>query len=293
MNSKLRGGWVALVTPYNAAGTAIDIGAFRDHAQWVLSRSGDQPCGLIAFGTTGEGPWLEAREQIQAVDAALDLGLADRLLVAVTTQSHPSALELARAFGRERQLPLLVLPPYFYRESRDLELVSYYETIAATAEEQVLAYHIPQFARPVPEDVLKCDAVAGVKDSGGDPSYAEAVTALGKVVLWGSEGGASSVEVPVSGLVSASGNVVPELVQPASAAMERSGNAGQEILDRLASVRRLTGGSTQPARLKRLSTFRHGIDLGPPRLPGRIDGSEVRGEDVLAAAGIDVAGALR
>jgi dihydrodipicolinate synthase/N-acetylneuraminate lyase len=293
MNDTLGGGWVALVTPFDREGSAIDVGAYTAHAEWVVSRLTNDRCGLIAFGTTGEGPWLGQREQLMAVDAVLEGGFAERLLVAVTAQSYPNALDLARAFGRERGLPLLVLPPYFYRESRDLDLVGYYETLATIAEQPVLAYHIPQFAKTVPQEVLDCDAVVGVKDSGGDPTYSDAVRARGKVVLWGSEGGARTLATPVDGFVSASGNVVPEIVGPVSAVLEHPSSNGASVLDRLASVRELTGGSAEPSRLKRLAAVRHGIDLGAPRPPGTPDHARVSTRDVLTAAGLSHSGDVR
>jgi 4-hydroxy-tetrahydrodipicolinate synthase len=278
-NRRPGGAYTALVTPFNEDGSDVDVAALVAHAQWVHERS---RAGLVLFGTTGEGPWLSLDEQSRCLTALAEVGLLSSTIVAITTQALPDTTALARMLRGSAAQGVLALPPYYFGADRTSALPRYFETVAQVCELPVLGYHIPKHAPPIALADISDGPLVGVKDSGGDPSYSGHVRATGGCVLWGSE---SVVPNPVDGFVSASGNVVPELVVPTTTDLV-AGRTDTQAQRRMAAVRRLSGGSSRPWLLKRLAQQRHGVELGPCRPPSA-PGTAPPLADVLAAAGIE------
>ncbi|MBC7926218.1 MAG: dihydrodipicolinate synthase family protein, partial [Bryobacteraceae bacterium] len=75
-----------------------------------------------------------------------------------------------QAAGASGAAGVLLMPPYFYRYSRE-EIRTFYEKFAANTDLSIpiLVYNIPQFGNPVPADLslemLTAGIVHGVKDS--------------------------------------------------------------------------------------------------------------------------------
>ena len=67
MHDVIRGLWVAVATPLDAAG-AVDREALVRHCHGLLAAGCD---GVVAFGITGEGPSFAPQECLTAVEALL------------------------------------------------------------------------------------------------------------------------------------------------------------------------------------------------------------------------------
>src|SRR3954469_10470092 len=64
----LRGGMVALTTPFAPDGT-VDTRALRAHVEWLVAEGAD---GLMPCGTTGEGALLDDAEVLAVVGATVE-----------------------------------------------------------------------------------------------------------------------------------------------------------------------------------------------------------------------------
>ena len=108
---------------------------------------------------------------------------------------------------------MLVLPPYYFKPVEPEGMVRFYEPVLEATVHTTIVYHIPKYAVPVPERVVKELPIWGVKDSGGDETYAESVLQGGKGVLIGTEDDLwRKLGTGAQGIISALANFIPEEV---------------------------------------------------------------------------------
>jgi dihydrodipicolinate synthase/N-acetylneuraminate lyase len=101
------------------------------------------------------------------------------------------------------------LPPYYFKPAAAEGLKRFFESVLEATHHPVILYHIPKYA--VPEEVVEGLPVWGVKDSGGEPGYAEAVPRSGKGVLIGTEDDlCQRLNLGAQGVISALANFIPE-----------------------------------------------------------------------------------
>jgi 4-hydroxy-tetrahydrodipicolinate synthase len=178
----VRGLWCATLTPLGTDG-AIDHARMAGHVRALLAQG---VAGVAPFGTTGEGPSFPVEARRAGLDALLASGIpASRIVAATGCAAFADAIELTRhalSVGCPR---CLVLPPFFFKDLTDAAVHRYYAAfIDAVGDSRlsVYLYHIPQFSGvPIRPDVvarLAADfprTIAGVKDSGGDFAYTQAL----------------------------------------------------------------------------------------------------------------------
>lgn len=267
---KLEGVYAAVVTPFKQdASYSLDVHAYLSHAEWLTERG---VRGLVAFGTNGEGPSVGMGEKTGTLEALFSRGLSAEIVPTVAQGNLPDTLEMLRRVDGYPAEAVMVLPPYYFKPVQEEGLRSFYEAVLEATRHPVILYHVPKYAVPIPQGVVEGLPVWGVKDSSGEPGYAEAVLESGRGVLIGTEddlwgrlaGGAS-------GIVSALANFAPEqMVEVYERARSGDESEGRALSGRLQEVRAMTKAYAGPAVLKRLAEARHGVPLGtvrPPLLP--------------------------
>jgi dihydrodipicolinate synthase/N-acetylneuraminate lyase len=164
---------------------------------------------------------------------------------------------------------VLVLPPYFFKPVGAEGLKLFYRAVLAATTHTVLLYNVPKYAVPVPTEVVKALPVWGVKDSGGEPGYAETLLAADRGVLLGTEDDLwRRLGIGAQGVVSALANFVPaEIVEVYRRAKAGEEAGGRELSERLRLVRAKTKEHAPPAVLKKLAEARHGVAMGTVRPP--------------------------
>lgn len=137
----LHGVWVPLITPFTAAGD-VDVDTIENLCHEYLDAGA---AGIVALGTTGESPALDATEK-QAVVAACNKACASRhaqLMVGTGTNSTRSTISATAALT---DLPAvnsaLVVVPYYVRPS-EAGIVQHYRAVAAASPVPIVAYNIP------------------------------------------------------------------------------------------------------------------------------------------------------
>src|SRR5918998_4050080 len=181
----IEGVYVANVTPFrDDVSLSVDVDSYLAHVSW-LDEMGVR--GVVPFGTNGEGPSVTLREKLRVLEELLSQDLSVQVIPAVMQGNLPDTLEMVEALEDYPVAAVLVLPPYYFKPASAEGLRRFFQPLLEATSHPVILYHIPKYAVPVPEEVVTGLPVWGVKDSGGEPGYAEAVLRSGKGVLIGTE----------------------------------------------------------------------------------------------------------
>jgi 4-hydroxy-tetrahydrodipicolinate synthase len=166
----LHGVWVPLITPFDASGS-VDTEAIERLCGEYLA---DGVAGIVALGTTGEAPALDAGEK-DAVIAACSRACAARrapLIVGTGTNNTRSTIAATKAIaGISAVVGALVVVPYYIRPS-EAAIVEHYRVVAQASPVPVIAYNIPSrtgrgLGSAALLEVARIPNVAGVKQAVG------------------------------------------------------------------------------------------------------------------------------
>jgi 4-hydroxy-tetrahydrodipicolinate synthase len=208
-------------------------------------------------------------EKLRVLDALFGHGIETQIIPAVMQNNLPDTLEMLRALEDYPATAVLVLPPYYFKPVEPEGMVRFYEAVLGATGHTAIVYHIPKYAVPVPVEVAGQLPVWGVKDSGGEEGYAEAILEGGKGVLLGTENDLwRRLGTGAQGVISALANFIPEEV---IGLYRKHGEGdevgGREISERLQKARAMTKEYASPAVLKKLAEGRHGARMGTVRPP--------------------------
>jgi dihydrodipicolinate synthase/N-acetylneuraminate lyase len=263
----IEGVYVANVTPFRDDGSfSVDEDAYLDHVTW-LAEMGVR--GVVPFGTNGEGPSLTLGEKLRVLEALFGRGFPLHIIPAVMQNNLPETVEMLRVLEDYPATAVLVLPPYYFKPVEPEGMVRFYELVLEATAHTIIVYHIPKYAVPVPEEVVRGLPVWGVKDSGGEPGFAEAVLEAGKGVLIGTEDDLwRRLNLGAQGVISALANFIPERILELHEKV-RSGDevGGKALSEDLQNARAMTKEYASPAVLKKLAEARHGAPMGTVRPP--------------------------
>ena len=265
----LGGVYAANVTPFGTApDRPLDVEAYLAHVRWLAASGVD---GVVPFGTNGEGPSASVGEKREVLDALVAERLPLDLLPTVAEGNLPDSVAQLEHLNDLDVQAVLVLPPYFFKPPSERGLRLFYERVLEVSRHPVVVYHIPKYAVGVPASLVTSLPVWGVKDSGGEPGYAQAVTGGDREVLLGTEDDLPGRLPHAAGAVSALANIVPEQVVELYRCI-RAGDTARaaELSAHLQRVRALTKRHDSPAVLKALAGTRNGAAMGtvrPPLLP--------------------------
>ena len=260
------GVYVANVTPFEEDSLAVDTDAYLAHVSW-LAEMGVR--GVVPFGTNGEGPSVTLREKMGVLEALFERELRIQVIPSVMQNNLPETLEMLRFLEDYPATAVLILPPYYFKPVEPEGMLRFYELALGATGHTAIVYHIPKYAVPVPAEVVGELPVWGVKDSGGEEGYAEAVLGAGKGVLLGTEDDLwRRLGTGAQGAISALANFVPEeVLEVYWAAREDDEARGKALSEGLKERRAMTKRYASPAVLKKLAEARHGAAMGTVRPP--------------------------
>lgn len=262
----LDGVWVANVTPFQAGERyPVNLDSYLGHVQWL---AGHGVTGVVPFGTNGEGPSVAAHEKRPVFEALARDAYGLRVIATVAEANLPDTLDQLAFLEDLPVAAVMVLPPYYFKPVGVEGLRLFYEQVLAATSHPLVVYHIPKYAVPVPAELVLSLPVWGVKDSGGEPGYAETLHAAGKGVLVGTEDDLPTRLLTADGSISALANIVPDQVVALYRHI-REGRADEAaaLSDHLLRVRAMTKEYASVGVLKRVAEQRHGHPMGPPRPP--------------------------
>ncbi len=263
----IEGVYVANVTPFkDDVSLSVDVDAYLAHVSW-LSEMGVR--GVVPFGTNGEGPSMTLREKLRVLESLFERDVSVQVIPAVMQGNLPETLEMVEALEHYPVAAVLVLPPYYFKPAVAEGLERFFEPVLAATRHPVILYHIPKYAVPVPEEVVRGLPVWGVKDSGGEPGYAEGLLGEGKGVLVGTEDDLwQRLNSGAQGAISALANFIPEeIVEMNRRVREGDEPGGKALSEKLQKARAMTKEYASAAVLKKLAEARHGAPMGTVRPP--------------------------
>jgi 4-hydroxy-tetrahydrodipicolinate synthase len=278
----IEGVYVANVTPFKDDGS-LAPDAYLAHVDW-LGEMGVR--GVVPFGTNGEGPSVALREKLRVLEALFERDLPLQIIPAVMQGNLPESLEMVRALNAYSATAVLVLPPYYFKPATAKGLRRFYEPVIEASNHPIIVYHIPKYAVPVPQEVVRELPVWGVKDSGGEAGYAEAILEAGRGVLLGTEDDLwERLNLGAQGVISALANFVPEEILELYRKVEAGDESGGRALsEKLQKVRAMTKEHDSAAVLKKLAEARHGAPMGTVRPPFVPVPADYDPEPVLSAS---------
>jgi dihydrodipicolinate synthase/N-acetylneuraminate lyase len=263
----IEGVYVANVTPFkDDASLSVDVDSYIAHVSW-LAEMGVR--GVVPFGTNGEGPSVALHEKLRVLEALFARDLPLQIIPAVMQVNLPDTLEMVEALEGYPATAVLVLPPYYFKPASAEGLERFFEPVLAATRHPVILYHIPKYAIPVPEEVVTGLPVWGVKDSGGEAGYAEAIVEGNKGVLIGTEDDLwRRLNMGAQGAISALANFIPEKILDMYEKVKSGDEAGGQALSgKLQKARSMTKEYASAAVLKKLAEARHGAPMGTVRPP--------------------------
>ncbi len=166
----LHGVWVPLITPFDAAG-AVDVDAIERLCGEYLAAG---VAGIVALGTTGEAPALDADEKQLVIDTCSRV-CATRgapLIVGTGTNSTRTTIAATRAIeGIPAVVGALVVVPYYVRPA-EAAIVEHFRVVAEATTVPVVAYNVPArtgrgLGAAAMLEVARIPNVVGVKQAVG------------------------------------------------------------------------------------------------------------------------------
>jgi dihydrodipicolinate synthase/N-acetylneuraminate lyase len=261
----------------------VDVDSYLAHVSW-LGEMGVR--GVVPFGTNGEGPSVTLREKLRVLEVLFERDLPIQIMPTVMQGNLQDTLEMVGALDEYPATAVLVLPPYYFKPATAEGLGRFFEPVLGATSHPVIIYHVPKYAVPVPEEVVTGLPVWGVKDSGGEPGYAEAVLQSGKGVLIGTEDDLwQRLNTGAQGVISALANFIPERILELHEKVNSGDEVGGKALSEdLQQARAMTKEYASAAVLKRLAEARHGAPMGTVRPPFVPLPADYDPEPVLSAA---------
>jgi 4-hydroxy-tetrahydrodipicolinate synthase len=151
----------------------------------MLMRAGCD--GVALFGTTGEGSEFAVEDRTQAVDGVIAASVPpSRLIVSIGALAIPDVVRLAHHALDRGVDSLLLMPPCVYRSGiTDEGTFRFYATVIdriARSDLRLCLYHFPDICGVplTPAVIRRLDQnypgiISGIKDSGGDLDYTDAL----------------------------------------------------------------------------------------------------------------------
>ena len=179
---------------------------------------------ITLFGTTGEGASISLAEREQILAALSKGGIhMDQIIGSVTASSAGDAVVQARLLIETGCCAALVVPPFYFKDVTEEGLYNWFARFCEKLEEDRIAvflYHIPSVtATPLSLRLISRlresfpKIIKGVKDSGSDWSYTEALLKSHNdlAILIGNERHlAAGVRLGAAGAISGLANLSPE-----------------------------------------------------------------------------------
>ena len=269
--SKVRGLFTALITPFDRAGK-VDTEALANLVRFQLSKGTE---GIYPCGSTGLGPTLSLDERKAVAETVVaTAGRKVPVVVQVGCADTASAVKLAEHAEDAGADAVASLTPYYYKPG-DAAVAKHFESISKAVGIPLFAYNIPQFtgnnlSPKAVADLAERRLIAGIKDSSRDIlQFLDLLHAVpdGFVVMNGTEEyGLFAMMSGAAGLVSGGASALPEVFRKLVVGCT-SGDYGAAMSaqETVYKVKRLAGPSPIAAYYEILRE--RGVGCGEPRPP--------------------------
>jgi 4-hydroxy-tetrahydrodipicolinate synthase len=245
----------ANLTPFDDSTGLVDAAWLSVHLRFLEQQG---VSGVLALGTTGEGPSLSLHEREQVLDLVLEQRGNLSVIAGTGCVSLPETVALSRVALERGADAVLVMPPFYFKQVDEAGVLAYYRVLcdALPADARVLLYHIPSVtAVPITPAIITGlleshpQQFYGIKDSSGDEQYlTDLLTNYPQLRIYVGSGlmAAHGLTHGAAGLISAVANTWPAVVGDVLKAHQEGGDivAAQT---RLTALSQALGPNTPPA----------------------------------------------
>lgn len=143
MTQVLKGILIPVITPFDEEGL-VDEAVLRQLVDFYLAASVQ---GLFALGSSGQGPVMSTLERKRAAEIIID-ETADRcpVIVHVGTADTESTVELARHAAQKGASAIGVIPPYYYCDHSEYEIMAHFRAVARAVSLPIFIYENPKYS---------------------------------------------------------------------------------------------------------------------------------------------------
>src|SRR5881296_2363447 len=244
----IRGVLLPIITPFDER-ARIDEEVMRELVDFHIG-AGIQ--GLFVLGSTGQGPAMSVEERKKAAAVALDQARSRvPVIIHVGTADTESTVELAEHAAAHKADAVAIVPPYYYSDHTEYEIVAHYKAVAKAVALPIFIYENPKysgisvppgFALRMKEQV---PALKGIKVAYGQGALLEYVRLLPDVsVFTGNADLFGLVPFGLAGMINPPTSFVPELcVALWQALRERQYEQAVDLQSKVNNVARIVAGA--------------------------------------------------
>jgi dihydrodipicolinate synthase/N-acetylneuraminate lyase len=174
----IKGVLVPLITPFDDK-ERVDEAMMRKLVDFYAKTAVQ---GLFVLGSSGQGPAMSIPERKKAAEVALDqAGAKIPVIIHVGTADAESTVELAVHAAKKGAAAVGVVPPYYYSDHTEYEIISHYKSVAAAVKLPIYIYENPKYSGiSIPPDLAKrmkdaIPTIRGIKVAYGQGALLEYV----------------------------------------------------------------------------------------------------------------------
>jgi dihydrodipicolinate synthase/N-acetylneuraminate lyase len=221
----IRGVLLPIITPFDEK-VRVDEEIMRQLVDFHI-KAGIQ--GLFVLGSTGQGPAMTVEERKKTAAIALDQAQSRvPVVIHVGTPDAGSTVELAEHAAEHKADAVAIVPPYYYSDHSEYEIIEHYKAVAKAVPLPIFIYENPKysgisippgFAVRMKEQV---PALKGIKVAYGQGALLEYVRLLPDVsVFTGNADLFGLVPFGLAGMINPPTSFVPELCVALFKALDR------------------------------------------------------------------------
>lgn len=211
----IRGVLLPIITPFDEK-ARVDEGILR---QLVDFHIGAGVQGLFVLGSTGQGPAMSVVERKKTAAVALDQARSRvPVVIHVGTADTESTVELAEHAAEHRADAVAIVPPYYYSDHTEYEIIAHYQAVAQAVRLPIYIYENPKYSGiSIPPALAvrmkeQIPALKGIKVAYGQGALLEYVRLLPDVsVFTGNADLFGLVPFGLAGMINPPTSFVPEL----------------------------------------------------------------------------------
>jgi dihydrodipicolinate synthase/N-acetylneuraminate lyase len=211
----IRGVLLPIITPFDER-IRIDEQVMRQLVDFHIS-AGVQ--GLFVLGSTGQGPAMTIEERKQAAAIALDQARSRVLVIIhVGTADAGSTVELAEHAAVHKADAVGIVPPYYYSDHTEYEILAHYKSVAKAVPLPIFIYENPKYSGiSIPPGLAvrmkeQVPTLKGIKVAYGQGALLEYVRLLPDVAVFtGNADLFGLVPFGLAGMINPPTSFVPEL----------------------------------------------------------------------------------
>jgi len=204
----------AMVTPFNADGTAIDLDAAAQLASDLVDLGND---GLVINGTTGESPTTADEEKVELLRVVVDaVGHRAKVIAGAGNNDTAHTVALAAQAAATGVNGLLIVTPYYNKPPQE-GIYRHFTAVADSSDLPVMVYDIPGRAGVAIEHetmlrLAEHPRILANKDAKGDIFAATQVMARTDLAYYSGDDGLnlSHLASGAVGIVSVTGHIVAD-----------------------------------------------------------------------------------